>query len=517
MNERATLQQQELFANNSADTEILRELCRLLPPLPSALRYYDEFEDAIRSIKNPNALTIFEISAYGKNFYVDFARLGKDSSVIFRHVFSYLLAQDLGVISAVNYLSAAQHLQPADVAALVEAGPTRIGSVWKALRARTLPAGAYICAKYVLQLLCTLRLFGWSDDYQTYLKNALPLPTKDKYASVRSGDVFLSVDEEAILVRYLDDTVAKLTTLGEEALGHDEIVDAAMLLCSYQFGMRRIQLAMLTLGNVRIWSEDDSTTKSVHLTFHMAKQRSNTKRKPLPRRVKVEWTPLFVYLKSKLEASGADANAKFFSAQSPDEVGKRISSLVRKLLESDVRGTLTDLRHTAAQRLVDAGASHEELAEFMGHSQVNTGLVYFATAASHAERVNRALGASEVYRRVAKIAHDRFISSEELSELKGEQQIAGVPHGIPIAGIGGCSSGQPSCPYNPVTSCYGCRRFMPLHNREIHQQVLADMREVVLFFDQSSRGDVRSPAYLQLQRTIAEIQNVIEELETSPE
>ena len=35
----------------------------------------------------------------------------------------------------------------------------------------------------------------------------------------------------------------------------------------------------------------------------------------------------------------------------------------------------------------------------------------------------------------------------------------------------------------------------------------------VIFFDQSSRGDTRSPAYLQLQRTIAEIQTVIEELE----
>lgn len=512
MSERATQQQHELFADYSADREILRELCQLLPALPSVLRYYDEFDDAVRSIRNPAGLTVFEISAFGKKFSVDFARLGEESSVIFKHVFSYILAQDLAIISAVGYLSAAQHLKPADVAALVEAGPTKIGPVWKALRALELPSGTYICAKYVLQLLCALRLCGWSGEYQTYLKNALPLPVKDKYAGVRSGDVFLSVDEEAILVRHLDDTVAKLAAFGEASVSHDEIVDTAMLLCSYQFGMRRSQIAMLTLGNVRIWSEDDDTTNSVHLTFHMAKQRSDNKRKSLLRRVKVEWTPLFVYIKSKLEAITADASAKFFSAQSTDEVGRRISALVRKLLESDERGTLTDLRHTAAQRLVDAGASHEELAEFMGHSQVNTGLVYFATAASHAERVNRALGASEVYRRVAKIAHDRFISNEELSKLKGDQQIAGVPHGIPIAGIGGCSSGQPFCPYNPVTSCYGCRRFMPLQNREIHQQVLADMRQVVLFFDRSSRGDVHSPAYLQLQRTIAEIQNVIEEL-----
>ena len=118
-----------------------------------------------------------------------------------------------------------------------------------------------------------------------------------------------------------------------------------------------------------------------------------------------------------------------------------------------------------------------------------------------------------MYRRVAKIAHDKFISPEELAELKGEQQIAGVPHGIPIIGIGGCGTGQPSCPYNPITSCYGCRKFMPVTDLELHKRVLADMRGVVLFFEKASRGDVDSPAFMQLQRTISSIQQVIYELE----
>ena len=48
MIERATQQQQELFADYSVDREVLRELCRLLPALPSVLRYYDEFQDAVR-------------------------------------------------------------------------------------------------------------------------------------------------------------------------------------------------------------------------------------------------------------------------------------------------------------------------------------------------------------------------------------------------------------------------------------------------------------------------------------
>lgn len=54
---------------------------------------------------------------------------------------------------------------------------------------------------------------------------------------------------------------------------------------------------------------------------------------------------------------------------------------------------------------------------------------------------------------------------------------------------------------------------MPTTDLGLHRQVLADMREVVLHFERSSRGDMQSPAFMQLQRTIAEIQTVIGELE----
>jgi hypothetical protein len=39
MSERATQQQHELFADYSADREVLRELCRLLPALPSVFAF----------------------------------------------------------------------------------------------------------------------------------------------------------------------------------------------------------------------------------------------------------------------------------------------------------------------------------------------------------------------------------------------------------------------------------------------------------------------------------------------
>jgi hypothetical protein len=276
--------------------------------------------------------------------------------------------------------------------------------------------------------------------------------------------------------------------------------------------MRPVQIALLTNRDVKvIQTSQNAESVSVHLTFKTVKQRNKSSGHPLLRKVKDEWTPLFIELSNHFLGLQIDGDARFFRVISSHEVAHRISTLAESII--GVPTNATDLRHTAAQRLVDAGANQEELAEFMGHTDVTTGLVYFQTSQTQAELVNRALGISPVYQRVIKIAHDQFISKADLEALKVEQQIAAVPHGIPISGIGGCNLGQPNCPSNPITSCYGCRKFMPLNDSTIHIQVLEDLREVVIFFNIESNGDITSPAYMQLQSTISGVQQVIQEIE----
>jgi hypothetical protein len=305
--------------------------------------------------------------------------------------------------------------------------------------------------------------------------------------------------------------VAASSPSQREGLKYPNLCDTAMLLCAFQFGMRPVQIAMLSLADIRVREISDNKLATVHLTFRMVKQRNALAVKPLLRGVKREWSPLFVELMRQANERKLRAVDHVFEMQSSGQAGVRIADLLRTLIGRDA--SARDLRHTAAQRLVDAGASQEELTEFLGHTDITTGLVYFDTSANQAELVNKALGISEIYQRVARIAHDRFITADDLVHLKGDQQIAGVPHGIPIAGIGGCSSGQPACPYNPILSCYGCRKFMPIHEATIHHQVIADLRKVVLLFNVASRGESTSPPYLQLQRTIAEVQAVIQEIE----
>ncbi len=391
---------------SSADS--LARFSATLQPLPSNLRYYDEFNDATRSIRSPAHLNVFELHFHGRCIRVDFAGRAPECALMLKHTLAMMLEQSLSVTTIAAYYSQMHQLTDRDLMVLLETGPLQVARLWSEWRAREQGVAAYILAKHVLHLFCTYRWNGWSDEYRTYLRTALPLPASDKYATVRAGDVFLSAAEEAAIVRHLDDIVGRLRS--GEILPHGLIADAGMLLCAYQFAMRPIQIGMLDSRHVRIWHDEVDDDPTVHLTFHMAKQRGNKTRISLTRRVKREWVQIFVQLTLRLRANAAEASDKFFQIKSATEVGRRISSLVRSLIGSDRLGTATDLRHTAAQRLVDAGASHEELAEFMGHAQTNTGLVYYSNSASHAERVNRALGSSEVYRRVAQIAHDRFIS-----------------------------------------------------------------------------------------------------------
>lgn len=492
------------------ESTVLLDAVSKLPALPTVVRYYDEFDETRRSIRNIAECKRIEIHHAGRVSVLSFECHSNSLAFLMKHTLVLMLSDDLGPGTALCYLSGGRAIDSEFASKLVAAGPTGISSIWLVFLASNHSIHTYSCAKALLRLLSKYRLNGWSESYADVLA-ALPLPFHDKYAVVRSGEAFLSSAAEASVVRFLDDFASNCSSIASDEAA---LQDAGMLLCAYQFGMRPVQIAMLSFRDVRIRFDSSGQGVSVHLSFRMVKQRKATAVKTLLRRVKFEWAPIFASLKSLAEGRGTDPGERAFGVRSAQEAGLRIAARVRSLTGG--METAYALRHTAAQRLVDAGANHEELAEFLGHSDSSTALVYYETCANQAERVNRALGISEIYRRVARIAHERFISPDELVQLKGDQQIAGAPHGVAISGIGGCTSGQPACPFNPIMSCYGCRRFMPVQDVGLHVKVLDDLREIVRFFHDSSRGSSVSPSYLQLERTIAEVQAVVVELEGAP-
>lgn len=493
------------------ELRIAREVIAHLPELPSVVKYFDEFSECHRSIVGISNATVVSINYGGTTYSVRFDKCSPSLAIVMKHVLVELFSREINANTVVNRVMAARSFSGLDMASVVLSSPETILPLWLELVAKSRSVHALQAAKDIFRVLCIHRIGGWSPSYTEFISKSLSLPEKDKYTFLRSGKAFFSIEQEATVVRLIDDAALSISTEPAKWTYRD-LADVGMLICAFQFGMRRVQIARLKIESVRHRILISDGSSAVHLAFPMVKQRRGTQAIPLIRRVKPEWASVFVELLDRSVKARVPSASRIFAVASSDEAGVRISSVVRDLLQDDAVSTKT-FRHSAAQRMVDAGASHEELAAFLGHADITSGLVYYQTSSSHAELINRALGISEIYSNLAKVAHDRFITEENLAKLKGDYQIGAVPHGIPIAGIGGCSSGQPACPYNPVLSCYGCRRFMPLQDASVHREVLADLRKVIGLFGASGHEESSTPAFLQLQRAITNVQSIVGELE----
>jgi hypothetical protein len=187
---RCTTSFEPISQSAGADDPVDQVIARL-PPLPSVIRYYDEFDDTARSIRNPTDTDKFEVWINGTRTPVDFGRLERNDGTLLKHLFIFLLSQDLTIQGIYNYCMPLLGLTHKDFAEIASASPTSIASVWARLRARNLQHLAYSGVKGILRLMCQHRLNGWSNDFRPYLAANLPLPAGDKYASVRTGTVFL--------------------------------------------------------------------------------------------------------------------------------------------------------------------------------------------------------------------------------------------------------------------------------------------------------------------------------------
>jgi integrase len=489
----------------SADVPLRQRLSIQPPAMPSVVRYIDDFTEQHHSLSNLED-RIWKVTADGTVESINFSAFEHDANLL--GVIKALVADRLvrnqpgtanGTIGGLN------NIPPELLIQYLETDPSNVRTLWDILRAERLPRAAYDSVKALLRFAGERRLGRWTPSYLPFISSSLPLPPRDKYAVARSRVPFLAIEEEAKLVRWIDYKSQEAIDLSD-----DELADAALVVCAYQFAMRPKQIGMLRRRDCRIVFSPTEKSATAHLTFRMIKQRTDSMgRMTLVRRVKREWVPIMSEISERGNRQPGDSH--LFGHQSAASVATRLKDVLFDILSTP--RLASHLRHSGAMRMVDAGASAEELAEFMGHSSLESGLVYYDVSPTQAERVNQALGISETYQRLARLGNERFISHEELLRLKGDQQIAGVPHGVPIAGIGACETGQPSCPFNPITACYGCPRFMPVNEAGIHKQVLADFRGVVKYFHDVSRGETESPAYLQLRRTIAEVTAVIDELE----
>lgn len=499
-------------SNPELELPDLQAACASLPALPSVIRYFDDYTEKYRSIKEPERHSIWTLVLDGRSQNLDCRTLGKPYAPLLKHVYAVWLAS-VEPATATTYAEGLKahvnRVGTMTIDAMLTMTPDAYRRFWIE---KVVPIGSHretAALRAVLHSLCDLGVASWSADLHPFVRR-LAGPSQDMFRTVRTGDCFVPLDQQALIVDYLDDLTARLADHGA-SVRDIELRNACAAIISFQYGFRPGQIARLRIPDVRL-----HLTGAVHLSLPLAK-RSAPARHRVTRRIKREWCPLFAAYYHRRIANGGRGLLK--GSAPPDSFfgldPQAMSMMVQEFME-DIAGkawTATDLRHTSAQRLVDAGSSHIGVSEFMGHASLKTANVYFETSPTQAQRVNEALAISPIYASVAEVARTKTIDIEALLGMPSDHQIGGVPHGIPIAGIGACSSGQSLCSRNPVLSCYTCRRFMPLRDAGVHNRVVESLRPVVVEFDSASRGNTTSPAFSQLRRTLDAARRVAADIE----
>jgi integrase len=492
----------------SLDTGRSRNLDISLPPLPTVLRYHDDFTDTMRSIRDLSTAHRLEIVADGQKLVADLTVFGIAKPLVKHAIVDWVQHADITtVLLRLGSLTGYIRVYGFDAFWTLAAGsPWEAKAHWNSVVRAHAEQHHASALKALLRSFCDLSIGAWSKDQEQFLRT-FRLPRKDRYRIVRTGDCFLPLDDQARIVNHIDDQCALLCRSADDISSQD-LRDVCILVVAFQYAFRPGQIARIELADVRAFD-----TGAVHLAVRASKQVDARKRTRVTRRIKREWSPLFAELLKRRRAGEMETPAvpqRLLFALTPIGVSDVIKSLSSAIVGE--AWTPTDMRHTAAQRLADAGVAHVELSEFMMHSSIRTANVYFDASPAQAERVNQALAISPIYSAVERIARTGTIDVERLMGLDPDQQIGGVPHGIPVSGIGGCEMGQSLCVKNPVLSCYGCSQFMPLADADIHESVLTQLRPVVTEFAAASRGNNMSPAYAQLRSTMNAVKHVVESL-----
>lgn len=467
------------------------------PVAPTTLTVYDKYSGVSHVIRADEPTWTFSYKGAGTIVFT----AGRHGALQRR-----LALLTAGRESALNFHRTARLLvQHWDtVVLLLCTRPEELKAAWD-IHASTLSlAGVF---KKVLKFACAAHAGHW---------NSRTLPLVNSLDTRANADVarrtsrrearhdLVSPALQADIVSVLD----AAATNADLSLFHLE--GAAALALIFQHGVRPVQVLCLDVQHVRFF-RDASDDPACVVSFHSAKQRE-AKEFEIVRQVKPEWTPVLERLYANAIQTG---RSRLFETKNSTNLWFRVRALC-SLSNVALTCTAPQLRHTGAQMLADAGHSRKSIQHYLGHSYEQSSAVYVRASLQQAELINSALGASKLYGTIRRIALKDFVTLEEVLAADDDRQVGGVVGDSLIGGIGLCRSGQSHCHYNPVTSCYGCPKFIPSLDQRAHHEAVEGMRQQVrLYLTQDAQPE--SPAYRQLTRALAGAQQAlgaIEKLQT---
>lgn len=323
-------------AGFSREIDFFAAAITALPPLPRSIQYEDEFSEKIRSIESNASHEQAVIWMMGSSFTLRFEKF----DVRIREVVRSFLLMSLVDYAPGTVLFLYRNLRLIAAKTIEEvalADPPTLQRRWANV-VIDLAGETQTSLKMFVSFLCNCNFGAWKAYHRDFVSH-LPTAQRDPYSVVRAGDCFLGIEEEAQLVRWLDRTAACAATLDIQALQV-----ASLVLCSYQFGMRPIQLGLLRKRDCTIRFSGEGEPPVAYLTFRLAKQRNAlASRLPLLRKVKNGWAPLVVNLFNALKNESTDSF--FFGFRSRVALSLRLVEKLNEILPGQGR-VAYDLRHS---------------------------------------------------------------------------------------------------------------------------------------------------------------------------
>lgn len=476
--------------------------------LPKSFKYYDDFSDSFITFSDVES-DCWNIICTGDKKSLNFSKYPLNLKLLLKIVIIHII-KNLTPDTAETYLHSFYYaFDLKSVVEILECDSDELRERWEEAKYVHINKNkiqlnhSLSLIKQILIFMCLKNINNWGLKDYDIIRSQKHFFI-DKYTNLRNGDCFLTINEEELLIKYLDEQnkICKL-------INNENLISACLICLMYQFGFRAKQLSLIKNDDLNLFKTEGNEIFSVHVKVEKIKQRSSQKMYFLTRKIRIDWQNIFIELKQR-NLNANSENNKLFLNQSRVEIILMIKKITTKILGNS-RGA-NSFRHSAAQRMVNAGATANELSDFLGHSNPDSCLVYFANSPEQVERINHALSISDVYSKTSLIAHGKILTIEELNDLPIYKQLAGFPHGIEITGIGGCDLTQKLCPSNPITSCYGCRKFLPVNNILMHEKVKDSLKGIVLQFYEQGAADPYSPTYLQLKQVLENIESIITEL-----
>ncbi|WP_340568891.1 site-specific integrase [Stenotrophomonas sp. G106K1] len=116
-------------------------------------------------------------------------------------------------------------------------------------------------------------------------------------------------------------------------------------------------------------------------------------------------------------------------------------------------------RYTYGTRLAEEGASKAEIADRLGHADLQNVDVYFEASPSIVDNIDHAMG--EQLAPLARAFRGRMIDAEEQATQSGEAGSRIIDFRVSRKPLASCSSGGRGCALSKPVACYTCFRFEP--------------------------------------------------------